>query len=172
LTSVITPDAQAGFADGQIAIANVGNTAPGGSPAGNRQNFFEFSVTPATGFELDLATLTFATIRADGATQLEIVASTNNFVTETSVATITGIAGTDDRSFTLTGLNDITTTTTFRLFVSDGPGFGRLGLTDNSVTGDVRLEGNVTAVVPEPSTLGLAATVGVAALARRRRRQG
>jgi hypothetical protein len=131
--------------------------------------YFEFTVTPDSGFALNLDSLAFDVTRGGGSTPrgYSLFSSANNFTTslaggDLATARPTYTPVTAALGGTHTGL---TAPTTFRFYVY-APAAGNSIDFDNFV-----LNGSVT-VVPEPGTISLMAlgTLGLIGLVRRQRR--
>ena len=131
-------------------------------------DYYEWSVTPDAGFEMDLSGLAFTTRRsATGPTSLALYTSLDGYTASVGTALL-ATANNTRLDFAL-GFSDLTSTLTFRLYGfggSSGAGTLRLGIDGTSslannlqLTGDISAMGNVNSVaVPEPaSTLSLLA---------------
>jgi hypothetical protein len=125
-------------------------------------DYYEWSVTPDAGFEMDLAGLTFTTRRsATGPTSLALYTSLDGYAAPVDTSFL---ASTDNTrlAFAL-GFSDLTSTLTFRLYgfgASSGAGTFRLGIDGtSSLENNLQLTGDLSAsAVPEPtSTLSLLA---------------
>lgn len=173
--------------------------APGGTPAYSttaadavaNDRYFEFTVTPTSGNQVSLATLSFnyGAVTSTGALpqagapitpMFQVRSSVDNFSTSIgdTTAFVFGQSTSDvSKSFSVSlsslgGFSQLTTTTTFRIYGYFGtgtPGYGDSLRLDN-----VNLTGTVAAAVPEPSSAALGAGAlalfGSVATIRRRKR--
>lgn len=136
-------------------------------------DYYEFSITPASGYRIDVGTLSFAERRSNtGIRNWEIRTSLNSF------STVVGSASVPDNDLTRNqsvifgdAYNSISSTLTIRIYgFAAEAGTGTWRLANNTDTSNMQLTGTVSAI-PEPSTfaalLGLTALAGVATRRRR-----
>lgn len=138
-------------------------------------DYYTFTLTPLTGFEADLTTLTFDYAITEGAMSI-----TGNFFVRSSIdsfaSTIGSTATTSDEtafhnhsiSLSAAQYQNLTSAVTFRIYIYDDKG----GAAETDLLDNVTLNGTV-AVVPEPSTwaiMGLGASLLSAVQHLRRRR--
>lgn len=156
---------------GRLAF-NVGVGATDAANAITNNSFVQFTVTPNAGFVLNLTSLDF--IGARGFVPVEagyvLRSSVDNFLSDAGGSLFTAqFPATASYSNDLSGaaFQNLTTSTTFRLYLYDTQVPNGNGIIDN-----LTLNGSVgAAVLPEPATLALL-TLGIVggAVALRRRR--
>lgn len=138
----------------------------GGAPG---TNYFEFTLTPSNGYQLNVTSLTFGyRSTATGPTAFAFRSSADGYATNLATGALTSDSlwyASGTQSITLSGL---TSGTTFRLYGSGASGAGGTWRVD-----DVSVAGALSAV-PEPAAVGV--LLGSAALAaavwiRRRERK-
>jgi hypothetical protein len=171
-----------GFSSAGNAFAQSRGTTASVANAVAADDYWSFTVTPSVGFTLDLTTLTFDTIHnATSGTappnEPDVNATMSVFVRSSIDGYASNIGSTFTQAWdtTTTGrsidlsapaFQDITTATTFRLYVYDsGVDTSSNGLRLDNVV----LNGEVL-VVPEPSSTLLVGGFGSLMLLRRRRR--
>jgi len=126
--------------------------------------YFEFALTPASGYQLTATDLQFGTFsKGNGPQTITLLASVDGFTTFTTLGSATGLPTTSTwtlvalSSFSFSAAADVPIT--FRLYGSDGIGGS---VSSNWRIDDVSLSITATAV-PEPSTF-MALLVGGAVL--------
>ncbi len=180
--STVTANLTASVFAGSIGAPGTGSSSPvftagsGGSyftatswtGSAPGTNFFEFTLTPASGYQLEITALTFGyRSTGTGPTAFALRSSADGYAVNLAAGTLTNDSAwyaSGTQSITLSGL---TNGTTFRLYGSGASGGGGTWRVD-----DVSLSGAVTAV-PEPATLGIlfgSAAFAVAVWLRRRER--
>jgi hypothetical protein len=157
-----------GFDDGDdsLRVFQLSPTATTAEAAVAENIFFQFTVTPNIGFEMDLSSLTFGVARSGGSTPRGWVlrSSVDGFATNLATATIPTVIPTfTPESVDLSGaqFQNLTAATTFRFYVySPSPA-------SNLNFDDIVLNGSVTnQKIPEPGTVALV-LLGVAGVALR-----
>jgi hypothetical protein len=150
----------------------VAGTTLSESIAGN--DFFEFTLTPVSGFQANITGFSFIFDRSStGPNSVALRSSVDNFASDRGQVTglvSGGAATTTVNDIPITGLTGLTGTTTFRLFGFGGTATGGTGGFDTAtaaLTPNVILNGS-TSAVPEPAALGLLSLGGLLALRRRR----
>lgn len=138
-------------------------------------DYIQFIVAPEGGFVFSVDSFAFSWHRSTtGPTSVALRSSLDSFAS--NIGQVTGITEGSNalRNIAVSGLNDISTATTFRLYGFGGTnaatGTGGFN-TSNATSPNVVLSGSVTAV-PEPSSLALLTVCGVAGVIYRRRRAG
>lgn len=141
------------------------------SVAGN--DFIQFIVTPNSGFTFSATSFQFSWDRSGtGPANVTLRSSLDGFTSDLGTATgiVTGAFATN--TFTLTGLNNISTAVTFRLYgygATAAAGTGGFDIGTNTV--NVQLLGTTAvSAVPEPTTI-LAGLGAAGALGWKRRKQ-
>lgn len=164
ISSAATTPANAPF------LRSVDSNATSAADAVTGNEYFEFTVSPGVGSELDLASLTFNVARGGGSTPRGYVvrSSADGYSTDLStadVATVRPAYTAVNVSLADAAFQNLITPLGFRFYIY-APGAGSSVDFD-----DITLNGEVTAV-PEPSAIALLGLgiVGMVAVARRRSR--
>lgn len=132
-----------------------------GGSAPDLTEYVTFTVTPAVGYELDLSTITFGSQRSNTGPQSgQIRYSRDGFTSFGAFSPPTSIA---NSTWNFADVVNSTAPITFRFY-----GWGGTGATGTLRFDNVAITGDVSAIVPEPASLALAATGGLLILARRR----
>jgi hypothetical protein len=158
-------------ADGSTTFA-AGNPSSGKSIADggwkDQGNYYHFTVTPGDGFELIMDSLTFDDLKdPSGATSWRIsyrVGSLGSFTDDGSGSVHTSFGTTPMNTVDLSGisaLQNVTESTTFRIRATGASTNAKKWYLDN-----VTVHGEA---VPEPATIGLLLSGGLALLRRRMR---
>jgi hypothetical protein len=160
---------------------DAGNTAaaPGStlSEAITGNNYIEFVVAPLPGFQFTATSFDFIWDRSStGPAAVALRSSFDSFGAD--LGQLTGLpqpnVGTSTFSaIPITGLSDITSATTFRLYgfnTTAVTGTGGFDTVTGTLTPNVIFNGDVTAV-PEPTSMALIGMFGVAGMAVRYRRK-
>lgn len=137
-------------------------------------DYIQFIVAPTSGFKFTATSLDFVWDRSPtGPSSVELRSSVDGF--GSGLGQVTGMASggtTTVRTINISGLSDITTATTFRLYGFGGTnssfGTGGFDTENGSTSPNVVFNGTVSAV-PEPSALLLVGSIIGAGLLRRRR---
>lgn len=133
-------------------------------------DYLSLTLTVASGFQADLASFNFYTLRqsdvfspngegAPSAWSIYSDANGDSFTTQIDSGTISLAGGSTFtlQSADLSGLANVTGTTEFRIYLWAGDGIG--GTTERAWRMDELSISGTTAVVPEPATFGLLAGV-------------
>lgn len=137
------------------------------------QRYYEFSLTPDTGFTLSLTSLVVGMARAtpNGPTNYAIRSSIDSFASNLFTG-ITPTSATKVTNFFGSGFNDISNTISFRVYGYNAASpEGRFRLTGSPVTSDTEALVITGTAVPEPSTavLLLLTLGGLTAISRLRK---
>jgi hypothetical protein len=162
-TGGTSPLYSAGSGGSYFSASTWTGTAPG-------NNYFQFTLTPDFGQELDITGLTFGyRATATGPTAFTVRSSADGYVSDLISGSITGDSTWHDSGALAFTLSDLDQATTFRIY-----GSGASSTLGTFRIDDVTLSGSVSAV-PEPSTyalmFGFVVLVG-AGLRRARRGSG
>lgn len=138
-------------------------------------DYYGFSIKANSGYTATINNLSFAERRSGtGIRNFEVRSSTDNFATFTSQSSFFVPGDTTDtrqHSITLTGLSNISSQISFRIYgYGSEAGAGTWRLANNSSTGGVTLDGSFTAV-PEPTSLIAAMGMGLCGTWYARRRK-
>lgn len=144
-------------------------TASAWNAAAPGTNYFEFTVTPETGYELSAASLAFGyRATTSGPTAFAVRSSVDAFASNLASGTFLADAAWHSTGTLALALTPLDVATTFRIYGSGASsGLGTLRVDDVTLAGSVG-----AAAVPEPSTWGaMAGIVALAGAAWRRRRK-
>ncbi len=154
---------------------NNGNSNPStlaNAIAGN--DFIQFIVSPTAGNQFTVTSFDFIWDRSGtGPSSVALFSSVDSFTN--SLGTLTNLAGstTTFRSISISGISNVSTSTTFRLYgfgATATAGTGGFDHSNSATTNNVILNGSISAV-PEPTSMVLVGLIGVAgAVVRTRRR--
>ena len=169
------------------------NTSSGLASANSNGTYFEFTITPASGYQVQVDSVVVPisydpsqsyglfTSQGNPATTINLASSSDSFGSSLGSASVTAL-GPDSGYFTINlGTPFITSSAeTFRLAISENFGYKTVGLQSDRSYWDpsflhnaLEVNGSVVTAVPEPSTyamLLLPAALGVILLMRSRRR--
>jgi len=153
---------------------NTGNTA-GGSTfaealAGN--DFIQFIVSPNAGFRFDATSLVFSWERSGtGPSSLTLRSSFDSFVSDIGSIAVLSASLTTGNSLNISGVSNVSSATTFRLYGFGGTSAAGTGGFDTvSSTTNVVFNGSVSAV-PEPTSIALVCLAGCSSLSFANRRR-
>ncbi len=157
---------------------NTGDSSPSTiANAISGDDFIQFIVSPTAGNQFTATSFDFIWDRSGtGPSSVALFSSVDSFTN--SLGTLTGLTSggastTTLRSISISGISDISTSTTFRLYGFGATATGGTGGFDTatgSTVNNVILNGSVSAV-PEPTSMVLVGLMGVAGVAVRARRR-
>jgi hypothetical protein len=148
---------------GQARLAGnlVGNSE---SAALTDNKYLEFTVTPQSGYQVDLTSLTFDLLHQSGTANLSVFTSINGFTAGNAAGSASTTSTTYvGQSIDLSALSTQTSAITIRLYPWD------LGNNTNQIRLDNVVLNAEVSPIPEPASLALIAAGGVLMLPRRRK---
>ena len=153
---------------------NTGDTAGGSTLAqafaGN--DFIQFTVSPNAGFSFTATSLVFSWDRsASGPSSLVLRSSLDGF--GSNLGSVTGLIDSlsTGNTLSISGVSNLSSATTFRLYGFGGTGTaGTGGFDTGSSTTNVVFNGSVSAV-PEPTSIALVCLIGCSSLSFANRRR-
>lgn len=154
---------------------NTGNTNPSTlaeAIAGN--NFIQFTLTPNSGFQFTATSFTFSWDRSNtGPSSVALRSSLDGFAANLGQVTGLAAAVTTGNTITISGLTNVTTAVTFRLYGFAATATGGTGGFDTATNAiNVQLLGSTSAIsaIPEPTTVlaGVGAALALGWRSRRR----
>ena len=153
---------------------NTGDTAGGSTLAqafaGN--DFIQFTVSPNAGFSFTATSLVFSWDRsASGPSSLVLRSSLDGF--GSNLGSVTGLIDSlsTGNTLSISGVSNVSSATTFRLYGFGGTGTaGTGGFDTGSSTTNVVFNGSVSAV-PEPTSIALVCLIGCSSLSFANRRR-
>ncbi len=156
--------AQVGFAD--LFVVNSGDGANSPSTAVANSSYFQFTITPASGYKMTLASFDLDAAYGSPGSGFDLRSSVDNFATTLAAGNIgTGYPNFTTYNIALTdpAYLDIADDLTFRIYNYAGGSNPSGGYDNITVNGS-------TAVVPEPASVATIAALGLVAFALNRRR--